>query len=417
VPTSRAPADARPPGGPGLALPTPRQRPAALAALTTAVLLAHALLLGAWPGTPASDGSAALQVRQIVLADAASSATTAATTAAVAAATTAVTKAAASTDPAVTPLASPPAPAPALPSTGAPPAPPRPGPPPDPSAPAGDRAEAALKEPPATAEPPSTPDASAGAAPTAADLAADGLAGRTADTAADAAADRVAITAALAAPTYDTDLPPAALLRYTVQRGAREGEATLRWQRDGARYELEMSGRIAGLERFGWASRGGFDASGLAPERFVVRRRGRDAAAVNFGGDAAPVITFSGPGFALPRPAGVQDRVSWLVQLSAIVRALPQPVAAGTAVVIPVVGPRGDLAAWRFVAGATEPLELPAGAVPAAQPWLRASERTRDLDVRVWLDPARGQLPVRLRLEARPDGGSTEWRLQALQAG
>ncbi len=233
--------------------------------------------------------------------------------------------------------------------------------------------------------------------------------------AADAAAADLAD--ALAAPAHETDMPPPWRLHYDLQRGSRSGHAVLHWQRDPGGYRLEMGGRIEGAEPFGWASRGRFDGAGIAPERFVVRRRGRDAAAVNFRRDAAPAITFSGPSVALPLPAGVQDRATWLVQLAAVVRALPQPVIAGQQVVIPVAGPRGDLAAWRFGAGAVEFDAAPDGQPRALQRWHRPGLRPRDLDVQVWLDPARGQLPVRIRIEARPHGGATEWRLRAAEPG
>jgi hypothetical protein len=231
------------------------------------------------------------------------------------------------------------------------------------------------------------------------------------------AGDAAEVAAALATPALPTDLPPAWRLHYELERGARSGHAVLHWQRDAGGYRLEMSGRIDGAEALGWASRGGFDAAGIAPERFVVRRRGRDAASVNFRRDAAPAITFSGPSTVLPLPTGTQDRATWLVQLVGIVRALPQPVAAGMQVALPVAGPRGDLAPWRFGAGPLEPGAAADAPAPALQRWHRPALRPRDLDVQVWLDPARGQLPVRIRIEAQPHGGVTEWRLRAAVPG
>ncbi|MFY7904371.1 MAG: hypothetical protein ACOVOU_15815, partial [Rubrivivax sp.] len=59
----------------------------------------------------------------------------------------------------------------------------------------------------------------------------------------------------------------------------------------------------------------------------------------------------------------------------------------------------------------------PDGQPRALQRWHRPGLRPRDLDVQVWLDPARGQLPVRIRIEARPHGGATEWRLRAAEPG
>jgi hypothetical protein len=382
--------------------PTPARggRLAPLAAIIAAVLLVHGWLVLGWPLRDSTGiGAPLLQLRQIVLPAPA-------------------LEAPATTDP----PASPPAPVgaggSARPTASAAGTEASPTASEDWGRPAAVAPAAATTRPsaaPRTALPP----ADLAADPAAADVADAGDPFRTAPGSGSSAADAAAadLADALAAPAHETDMPPPWRLHYDLQRGSRSGHAVLHWQRDPGSYRLEMGGRIEGTEPFGWASRGHFDGAGIAPERFVVRRRGRDAAAVNFRRDAAPAITFSGPSVALPLPAGVQDRATWLVQLAAVVRALPQPVLAGQQVVIPVAGPRGDLAAWRFGAGAVEFDAAPDGQPRALQRWHRPGLRPRDLDVQVWLDPARGQLPVRIRIEARPHGGATEWRLRAAEPG
>jgi hypothetical protein len=123
-------------------------------------------------------------------------------------------------------------------------------------------------------------------------------------------------------------MPPGRLRRwqwrYESRRGLATGEAVLRWapEADG-RYALQLEGRIAGVTVLDWASRGEIDGAGLAPERFVIRRRGRDSQVANFQRDARK-ITFCGPTYEVPLLPGVQDRLSWMLQMAAIVQAAPE---------------------------------------------------------------------------------------------
>jgi hypothetical protein len=90
-------------------------------------------------------------------------------------------------------------------------------------------------------------------------------------------------SALIEVPVYATRLPPAGLWRYRLQRGLAVGEADLRWQLlADAGYELQLEGRVAGVTLLDWVSQGRIDAASMAPERFAVRRRGRDRQAANF---------------------------------------------------------------------------------------------------------------------------------------
>jgi len=217
-------------------------------------------------------------------------------------------------------------------------------------------------------------------------------------------------------PRYATRMPPSGTLRYEFRRGASRGEGELAWRVDGDRYELGLHGGNGGAETIGWTSRGRIGIDGTAPERFVVRRRGRDFLAVNFQRDDADGgrITFSGPSLQLPLMRGVQDRVSWMLQLAGILEADPTLGSAGASVSMWVVGPRGDAEVWTFAVQPRSAVESPAGDVAAAVHLVRAPTRPYDTRVSVWLDPARHHLPVRALLESHPSGESTEWRLRAL---
>jgi hypothetical protein len=199
-------------------------------------------------------------------------------------------------------------------------------------------------------------------------------------------------------PVYPTRIPPPVRWTYTITRAGLTGEGEFRWHVDGTNYEARLDGRVAGVSVLDWTSRGGFDAAGVAPERFVVRRRGRDAQAANFQ-RAAGKITFSGPATEFPLVAGAQDRLSWMVQLPAILAATPERFAVvGARIVLFVAGARGDAATWTFTVAGSEPVTLPDGSTVQAIQLLRQPRKPYDVSVQVWLDPGRHYLPVRARM-------------------
>lgn len=349
-------------------------RPAGLAAAAALALLLHALLLGGvdiGPGGPAAAAEPpvppAVQVRSVTL-------------------------------PAALPAV---APEPAAPTEPAPPPSPRrvptvPAPAPEPGGPAAAPPSAApaaapLAEPaasqaiPEVAEaeraPPAEPAASAPFEPVPMALAAA------------ASAATAAPPGSEAPPVYSATLPPAVTLDYELRRGMLTGTGTLSWRPDGARYELQLDGSVVGLRVLTQVSRGRIDARGLAPERFTDQRARRAMQAANFRRDVGR-ISFSGPTFELPLHPGVQDRLSWMVQLPGIVAADPARRAAGQRIVLQVVGARGDTASWTIEVIGTETLATRSGPVPALH--LRREPRgPYDTRVEVWLDPARQYLPLR----------------------
>ena len=201
-------------------------------------------------------------------------------------------------------------------------------------------------------------------------------------------------------PVYATRLPSAGRWNYRLQRGLVSGEATLSWAPQGdARYEARLEGRVAGITMLDWVSRGAIDGAGIAPERFALRRRGRDQDAANFQRDAGK-ITFSGPTHELPLLRGVQDRLSWMLQLPAIVEADPAHYGPGTQIRLMVVGARGGAAVWAFKVVGPEALGS-----RSALKLVREAEHIHDTRAEVWLDPARGHLPLRAVL-AQTEGGA-----------
>jgi len=212
--------------------------------------------------------------------------------------------------------------------------------------------------------------------------------------------------------TYRTRIPPPFLLAFELQRGAAIGRGELRFDPGPDGYALTLTTQIPGREALGLASRGRLDAHGLAPERYADLRRGRERQAANFDRDSAR-ITYSGPPVAHELLPGAQDRLSWMVQLPAIVEADPAAFGAGAKVRVQVSGARGDAAVWTFV---VQGHEAGGGASPGLLHLVREPARPYDTRVEAWLDPGRGHLPARLRLSYPPAGEGLELRAAAVIA-
>lgn len=204
---------------------------------------------------------------------------------------------------------------------------------------------------------------------------------------------------------------PAVLWHYELRQGEASGEARLSWLPEGAQYRARLERRLAGRELPGWRSEGGLDAQGLAPERFAQQRGGRDSRATNFR-RAQGLISFSASSALLPLPDGVQDRLSWMLQLAALVAADPGLREPGAELRLPVVGLGGEVLAWQFVVQQIEDQSLPIGKIGNTVYLRRSAQAVYDSEVEVWLDPARHYLPVRLRHRV---GEAASWELRLQQ--
>lgn len=212
-------------------------------------------------------------------------------------------------------------------------------------------------------------------------------------------------------PTYATRVPPAAVLRYQLHRGLLTGQGLLSWRPGPEGYEMAIEGTALGVAVLGWASRGAFDGAGLAPQRFVDRRRGRDVRAANFQRDKG-VISWSGVVIEQALMPGAQDRLSWMVQLAAIVEAEPARFVAGERVSMLVAGARGDADVWVFGVTGVEAVDLGGARIDGTLALRREPRKPYDTQVEVWLDPSRHHLPVRLKLSTAGGGDSLEFVLE-----
>lgn len=196
--------------------------------------------------------------------------------------------------------------------------------------------------------------------------------------------------------------------RFRLRQGGQDGEALLEWRPlESGSYSLRLTRRVGERTPPALESLGRTGSAGLAPERFALQRGGQDRQAINFD-NAGRRVSFSASTVQLDLPERTQDRLSWWLQLAALVQAAPAP---GGRRRVWVAGLRGELREWTFEAVDAEPAE--ANAVDVAGPRLhlrRQSLGPHDPGIELWLDPARGYWPVRLR-QGDPETRGFEIRL------
>jgi Protein of unknown function (DUF3108) len=213
-------------------------------------------------------------------------------------------------------------------------------------------------------------------------------------------------------PTYKTHLPPAAVLVYDIRRGMFSGTGELNWHPQAGRYEARLQVSIAGFNVLTQVSQGGFDTAGLAPTRFTDQRARRAARAANFQRDAGK-ITYSDSSDEYALPGGSQDRLSWMIQLPAVLAAEPKRAVPGGQVQMVVSGVRADVAVWSFAFVGAETIES-GGAKVRTLRFTRTPQGPRDVLADVWLDPARNLFPVRAVLSHGDDGDTLELSLRQI---
>lgn len=217
-----------------------------------------------------------------------------------------------------------------------------------------------------------------------------------------------------AVPVYRTVLPPAFKLRYELSRGFFSGSGELTWKPAADRYEARLEGSIAGMNLLTQVSSGLIDANGLAPVRYTDSRSRRATSAANFQRDKGK-ITYSGPQVDYPLVPGAQDRVSWMVQIGAILNAEPKLAATEGKIVMFVSGAAGDADVWVFRYAGVENLRTDAGLWRTVK-FTREPRKAYDRSVEVWLAPARNHLPVRARFTANAGGDAFELLLRDIQS-
>lgn len=216
-------------------------------------------------------------------------------------------------------------------------------------------------------------------------------------------------------PVYKTRVPPVTTIEYEIRRGGLSGTGELSWRPVNGHYEARLEASIAGFTLLTQVSQGGFDAAGLAPTRFTDQRARKAARAANFQREAGK-ITFSGPRDEYALAAGSQDRLSWMIQLPAVLAGEPKRAAAGSEVVLYIAGARGDVDIWDLHSSGAETIDTPSGALQTVK-FTRTPRTNRDTLAEVWLDPKRYYLPVRARLTQGESDGALDLVLRELHTG
>lgn len=254
--------------------------------------------------------------------------------------------------------------------------------------------------------PPSTAEAAAEPAVTPAPLPTASAAARAA---ADAATEASANPPEPAASFNVEGIPGSIKLIYKVEANKfpYSLNAELVWQQDAAHYFASLQVGAFGQYRI-QTSRGAFGPRGLMPERFSDKYRSEVAAHFNW---PQHKVTFSANTPDVALQDGAQDRMSILIQLAALVASAPERYAPGTSLTLQTVGPR-DAGIWLFTVGEAEDLTVPsdpAGSVKTIK-LTRKPQQLYDQQMELWLAPALGYLPARIRLqEANGDFLDQRW--------
>lgn len=164
------------------------------------------------------------------------------------------------------------------------------------------------------------------------------------------------------------------------------------WLQDGSRYDGRLTLKAVFFTLLNWHSTGRIGPSGLEPERYSESRKSEVAS--HFVRDQNQIV-FSNNTPPVPLLPGAQDRMSVMMQLGGLLAASPERYPAGTKISVQTVGPK-DADVWVFVVGEEEKLSLPAGEFMARK-LTRDPRRAFDRKLELWLAPAYGYLPVRIR--------------------
>ena len=199
-------------------------------------------------------------------------------------------------------------------------------------------------------------------------------------------------------PRYSTILADPAELHIHIDRAGTTGRGKMRWNLDQGNYELQLqadfdevaSSTSSRSKKFAidWNSQGQAQAWGVAPQRYVSSGKGRSTQATNFQAENG-YVSFSGTTLTQPWVAASQDRLSWLMQLGAVLNGSAEQRKVGSRTVLWVLGSRGEADAWEF--------ELQSY-TPEQAYLVRKPQRLYDAQVQVWLNPQRQHLPLRLQL-------------------
>lgn len=197
---------------------------------------------------------------------------------------------------------------------------------------------------------------------------------------------------------------PSAIYRYDVIASGKgltlHGNAVLEWRNVNGEYEAQLStsSPIPFVRPRTQRSVGLITAQGLAPVRFSDKSKSEEAAHFDREGGK---VTFSTNKPDAPLEPGAQDRLSIVMQLSAMLAGDPSKYITGSTITIQTASTK-EAEPWTFTVEGVESLDLPGGRMQAVR-LARNPRREYDVKVELWLAPGSAYAPVRLRL-TQPNG-------------
>ncbi|MBT2334206.1 DUF3108 domain-containing protein [Variovorax paradoxus] len=212
-------------------------------------------------------------------------------------------------------------------------------------------------------------------------------------------------------------IPGSVKLAFAVtgQQGASPMQGVfgdLAWLQDGSSYDARLSLKFLFKTIRSQHSTGRIGPTGIEPARFSESRKGELAS--HFLRDQGQVM-FSNNAPSVPLLPGAQDRLSVVMQLGGMLAGDPGRYPAGSRISIQTVGPR-DAGVWVFNIEGEEQMTVPAGDY-AVRKLTRTPRREFDDKIEIWLAPALGYLPVRMK-QTQPNGDFADMQLrETLPAG
>lgn len=196
-----------------------------------------------------------------------------------------------------------------------------------------------------------------------------------------------------------TTLPAPMTIKYAVESNKFPFSANteLLWRPHGETYEIQQESSSLGIavQR---SSRGHITSVGLAPLRFSYKILSELTAQVD---REKNKVTFSANTPEVPLQPGAQDQLSIQVQLAAMLAGDTAHFAPGTSMSYQIIGPKGT-DAWLITVMGEEKLTLPGGELPTLK-LLRKPRKDFDQKLELWMAPALGYLPARIRI-SEPNG-------------
>ena len=209
-------------------------------------------------------------------------------------------------------------------------------------------------------------------------------------------------------------LPGSTRLRYSVtgQNGVQPlagVNAELLWLHDGKDYEARLTVGSAFLNLRSQSTVGSIGADGLEPRRFGDKTRSAPEVAAHFERDKGKII-FSANKADAPLLSGAQDRLSVLLQLSAMLAGDATRYPPASTITLQTASAQ-DADTWLFTVEGEETLALPYGALKALK-LTRNPRREFDQKIELWFAPALNWLPVRIKL-TEGNGNFVDQQLRA----